>query len=343
MKTLIVGLFLLNFVTVFHELGHLLVAKWNGVKVRRYSLGFGKVLFSRKFGDTEYCLSLLPLGGYVRLAGMGEPDSECSGDSPESLYSSKSISQRMAIVAAGPVANYILAFGIFVGLNFFVGQITSSSRIMEVADNSAAMRAGIQKGDVILEINGKAVNDWEGTVSTIRSVPNGEDMNFLIKRGSERKLIRLGLKSGPAGVMGGETIFKNPYQFRNSVKTGASYMYFLNKESVLGFKKLFTGKVAAKNALNGPVSIISLSGQMLQFGIYAYISWIGMVSFAIGFMNFLPIPVVDGGHIALMILEIIRGKPLNKKVEEKLMEYGTDFLIMLAIAALYFDVLKLIK
>lgn len=343
MKTVIVGLFVLNFVTVIHELGHLLVAKWNGVKVRRYSIGFGKILFSRKFGDTEYCLSLLPLGGYVQVAGHGETPEACCEDLPESLYSSKSIPQRLAIVAAGPIANYVLAFGIFVGLNFFAGEPASSPRVMVVADNSAAMRAGVRKGDMILGVNGKAVSDWEGTVAAIRSVPDGKEINLLIQRGSEQNLIRLGLKSGPIGVMGGEMIFKNPYQLRNSVKTGASYLYYLNKETVRGFKKLFTGKIPAKDALNGPVSIISLSGQMLQFGIYAYISWIGMVSFAIGFMNFLPIPVLDGGFIALMILEIIRGKPLDKKVEEKLMEFGLRLIVILAVAALYFDVGKLIK
>lgn len=344
MVTILAGLFVLTVVVAFHEFAHLLIAKLNGVKVRRYSIGFGPVLFSKVFGGTEYCVSLLPLGGYVKLAGHGESEEECKHNHQSELFSSKSVWQRMAIAAAGPVSNYILALGIFISLYFFAGTPIITSKIMEVVENSPAMQAGIRKGDIILEVNKKLVENWEQVAPAIQSVPNDEDLVFLINRNNQQLEIKLiKLKSGPIGIKGGEQIFKDPYQPINSIKKGASYLYFLNTESVSGFKKMFQGKVRAQDSLAGPIAIVSLSGEMLRMGFYVYILWIGMISFAVGFMNFLPIPVVDGGHIAFMLLEVVRGKPLNPKVEEAIMSVGVLLLISLALFSLYFDISRLVN
>ena len=279
-----------------------------------------------------------------KLLVLVPPLKECQSLEPQEKYMElKPPWQRMAIAAAGPVSNYILALGIFIGLYFFAGTPILTSKVMEVKENSPAMQAGIQKGDIILKVNKKPVENWEEVVLAVRSVPKDEDLNLLVNRNNEQLCIKLKLKSGPIGIMGGEEVFKNPYQPVNSIKNGAHYLYFLNKESVLAFRKMFLGKMRAQDSLAGPVAIVSLSGQMLRMGFYAYILWIGMISFAVGFMNFLPLPVMDGGHVALIAVEVIRGKPLNKKVGEAIMSVGVMLLISLALFSLYFDISRLVS
>ena len=341
METLLAGLFVLTVVIAFHEFAHLVVARLNGVKVRRYSIGFGPVLLKKRIGETDYCISLIPLGGYVQLAGHQESAEACKDDDPKSLFDGKSVGARMAIVAAGPASNYLLAFVIFMSLCFFAGTPVITSRVMEVTPNSPAMKAGIHKGDMILAIDGTPVMTFNGVQSALDAHRGNSAVRFLIARGSQRLTLTAQIPLGPAGIAFGDRVFKDPHHPIRSVRFGEVTLYNLNKMAVVGFRDMFHGKVAARDAFSGPIAIVSLSGQMFRVSTYAYLLWIGMISFAVGFMNFLPIPVVDGGYLALYLLEIVRGKPLARKTQEVILTAGMFLMLALMIFSVYFDIARL--
>lgn len=328
-----------------HECGHFFVAKKNGVKVERFAFGFGPKIFSIKKKETEYSICLIPLGGYVKMAG-DEPQESRSGAAWE--YLSKSIFQRITIVLAGPLLNYILAFFIFVFV-FVIGNPVMTTRVGEVMDNFPAKNTGILKNDKIITADGKAVKDWEELTEIIHKKTAGplsltverneSRLDFVIMPqvkemknifGQKQNIGLIGIKPSGEIIMVKESIFRAFY-------LGGQKLIYL---TFLTYKSLWfmaTGGMSFKDSVTGPVGIFYITTQAAKLGFVYLLQIVAILSASLAIFNLLPIPVLDGGHIFFLIMEKLRGKPLNPRTQERITQIGMAFLIALMVFASYSD------
>ncbi|MGY3452273.1 RIP metalloprotease RseP [Bradyrhizobium sp. USDA 4353] len=362
--TIIPFLFVLTIVVFFHELGHFLVARWCGVKVLTFSLGFGPELIG--FNDrhnTRWKISAIPLGGYVKFFG---DESEASTPSTEALakmtaeeradsFHHKTVGQRAAIVAAGPIANFILAVIIFAGMALYFGKPNTTPRVDAVQPDSVAAAAGFKTGDVIAAIDGRSIETF-GDMQRIVSVNAGTELTFLIKRdGSE-----ITLKATPAlqerkdtfgnthriGVLGIQYNAKPdesraiPVGFLESIKFGFEQVWFIITTTFKFIGSLFAGSGNAGD-LGGPIRIAQLSGQAASLGFQVLVNWCAMISVSIGLLNLFPVPLLDGGHLLFYGFEAVRGRPLSERAQEMGFRIGLGLVLMLMVFATYNDILHL--
>jgi regulator of sigma E protease len=362
--TLIPFLFVLTVVVFFHELGHFLVARWNGVKVLVFSIGFGPELFG--FNDrhgTRWKLSAIPLGGYVKFFGddnaASVPDqaalARMSAEERRHSFIDQPVGPRAAIVVAGPVANFLLAIAIFAGLFMLYGKPSTSPRVDQVQPESAAAAAGFQPGDLVLTINGRLVesfNDMQRIVSTSA----GETLVFEVDRGGSR----VTLKAVPAlkeikdrfgnvnriGVLGitrspapDDTHFQ-PVGPVKSLVLGVQETWFVIERTLSYIGGVVSGREAA-DQLGGPIRIAQVSGQVATAGLLPLMHLTAVLSVSIGLLNLFPIPLLDGGHLLFYAIEAARGKPLSERAQEVGFRIGFAIVVMLMIFATYNDILHL--
>jgi regulator of sigma E protease len=357
-------LFVLTIVVFFHELGHFLVARWAGVKVLTFSLGFGPELvgFNDRHG-TRWKVSAIPLGGYVKFFG---DESEASTPSSELLanmteeeragsFHHKKVGPRAAIVAAGPIANFILAIVIFTALFTFYGKPNTSARVDQVEANSAAAAAGFQVGDVVTAINGDTIETFSDMQRMV-SVRAGEPLTFTIKRGDATlqlhgtpELREIKDRFGNAhrqGVLGitratspGDVTTErvNP---ATALWLGVKETWFVIDRTAAYVGGLFTGREAA-DQVGGPLRIAQLSGQVATFGIAALVQFAAALSISIGLLNLFPVPLLDGGHLLFYAVEAVRGRPLSDRAQEMGFRIGLGLVLMLMVFATYNDILHL--
>jgi regulator of sigma E protease len=357
-------LFVLTIVVFFHELGHFLVARWAGVKVLTFSLGFGLELagFNDRHG-TRWKVSAIPLGGYVKFLG---DDTEASTPSAEALaglsdeerkgsFHHKKVGPRAAIVAAGPIANFILAILIFTCLFTFFGKPSTSARVDQVEAGSAAATAGFQVGDIVTSIDGSKVDSFTDMQRIVSTHP-GETMKFTVKRGdgviqlegtpqlrtvkdpfgNEQRLGVLGItrKTAP-----GDTLTERV--------DPATALWLGIKETWFGIERtfsyiggIFVGREAA-DQIGGPLRIAEISGQVATLGLTALISLSAWLSISIGLLNLFPVPLLDGGHLLFYAVEAVRGRPLSERAQEVGFRIGLALVLMLMVFATYNDILHL--
>ncbi len=359
-------LFVLTIVVFFHELGHFLVARWAGVKVLTFSLGFGPELagFNDRHG-TRWKISAIPLGGYVKFFG---DDTEASTPSTETLatmtaeerkgsFHHKKVGPRAAIVAAGPIANFILAIVIFGCLFTFFGKPSTSARVDQVQAGSAAATAGFQPGDVVTAINGDAIDSFTD-MQRIVSTNAGTKLVFSIKRGNAPVTLeatpelreikdsfgnahRVGILGITRAATPGEanTERVNP---ATAFWLGAKETWFVAKSTLLYIGDVFTRKASA-DQVGGPIRIAQISGQVATFGLSALIHLAAVLSVSIGLLNLFPVPMLDGGHLLFYAVEAIRGRPLSEKSQEMGFRVGLALVLMLMVFATYNDILHLAK
>jgi regulator of sigma E protease len=357
-------LFVLTIVVFFHELGHFLVARWVGVKVLTFSLGFGPELvgFNDRHG-TRWRISAVPLGGYVRFFG---DDSEASTPSAEALatmtdeeraasFHHQRVVPRAAIVAAGPIANFILAIVIFAGLFTFFGKPNMSARVDKVEVGSAAAAAGFQVGDVVTAIDGQSIENFSD-MQRIVSVRAGEQLSFAVKRGDsilqlqgtpELKKVkdpfgnehRLGVLGISRQSMPGDVATErvNP---ATALWLGVKETWFVIDQTLSYIGGVFTGREAA-DQVGGPLRIAQISGQVATIGIAALIHLAAVLSISIGLLNLFPVPLLDGGHLLFYAVEAIRGRPLSDRAQEMGFRIGLGLVLMLMVFATYNDILHL--
>jgi regulator of sigma E protease len=357
-------LFVLTIVVFFHELGHFLVARWAGVKVLTFSLGFGPELagFNDRHG-TRWKVSAIPLGGYVKFFG---DESEASTPSSELLanmteeeragsFHHKKVGPRAAIVAAGPIANFILAIVIFTALFTFYGKPNTSARVDQVEANSAAAAAGFQVGDVVTAIDGDAIESFSD-MQRVVSVRAGEPLTFTIKRGDATlqlhgtpELREIKDRFGNAhrqGVLGitratspGDVTTErvNP---ATALWLGVKETWFVIDRTAAYVGGLFTGREAA-DQVGGPLRIAQLSGQVATIGIAALVQFAAALSISIGLLNLFPVPLLDGGHLLFYAVEAVRGRPLSDRAQEMGFRIGLGLVLMLMVFATYNDILHL--
>jgi regulator of sigma E protease len=357
-------LFVLTIVVFFHELGHFLVARWNGVKVLTFSLGFGPELvgFNDRRG-TRWKISAIPLGGYVKFFGDESEASTPSSAALETMtaeerqgsFHHKRVGQRAAIVAAGPIANFILAIVIFTCLFTFFGKPSTTAKVDTVQAGSAAERAGFQSGDVIKAIDGSVIDSFSD-MQRIVGIKAGEQLSFTVKRGDgtvelkgtpELKEVkdsfgnvhRLGVLGITRATAVGEATTErvNP---ATAFVLGVKETWFVVDRTIAYIGGVFTGREAA-DQIGGPMRIAQISGQVATIGLTALIHLAAVLSISIGLLNLFPVPLLDGGHLLFYAVEAIRGRPLSDRAQEMGFRIGLGLVLMLMVFATYNDILHL--
>lgn len=339
----------LGFLVLVHELGHFLAAKTSGVGVAEFSLGFGKKLFGFKKGETEYKVSAIPLGGYVKLMGLEE---KC--DDPEKSYMKKPKLIRLKILAAGVVFNFVFALVALTLVNIH-GVKQLKLKVNPAKDMPAAEVLVV--GDEIKKINGIEVTTWEGIISELKRYQDGKPITLVIMRNGHEKEVSINpVKVETEDEFGGKVekwvlgiaptgeVFFAPGMppakaFLESVKfCGNAYVM-----TYVFIGKLFVKKADAKKGLGGPVLIISLLTASAKDSFFSFFFFLAVLSLMLGIMNSMPIPILDGGHIMFLGIEVIRGKPLKNETMNFIQSIFFWLLILLMIFTVYLDIGRFMK
>ncbi|HEX2448858.1 MAG TPA: RIP metalloprotease RseP [Methyloceanibacter sp.] len=356
-------LFVLTVVVFFHELGHFLVARWCGVAVKTFSIGFGPEIFG--FNDrqgTRWKLSWIPLGGYVKFiddenaASAGQKSLEqLSPEERKHSFQAKSLGQRAAIVAAGPIANFILAIVIFTAIFSVFGERITAAKVDIVSPASAAERAGFLPGDKVISIDGQVIESFSEMQRIVGMSPD-QPLHFVVARDGkmiditatpERKeitdnfgnVIRLGLLGIQRSATPDDWTLKR-HDPATAFVMALKESYFVVSRSLGYLYDVVTGREAA-DQLGGPIRIAQVSGQVATAGFVALLNLAAIISVSIGLLNLFPIPMLDGGHLLFYSIEAIRGRPLSESTQEIGFRIGLAFVLMLMIFATWNDLIHL--
>jgi len=357
-------LFVLTIVVFFHELGHFLVARWCGVRVLVFSVGFGPELFG--FNDrhgTRWKLSAIPLGGYVKFFGdenaASLPDPATTAAMTESekreSFHHQSVARRAAIVAAGPIANFILAIVIFTAVFMVYGKQSTTARVDAIQPGSAAVVAGFQPGDVVVDIDGRKISNF-ADMQRIVGVNAGQALQVTVERAGNRVV----LNATPAlreikdnfgnthrlGVLG-ISRSNAPDEIRtqrvgpvDALVLGADKTWFVVEQTMSYLGRMIAGRESA-DQLGGPIRIAQVSGQVATLGFGPILDLAGVLSVSIGLLNLFPIPLLDGGHLLFYLIEAVRGRPLSERAQEMGFRIGLAFVLMLMVFATFNDIIHL--
>lgn len=339
----------LGILVFIHELGHFLAAKLCGVRVISFSLGFGPVLFKKDFWDTEFRISLIPFGGYVQMFGE-DPSIELvsDGEKKRSFNSQKSW-KKIIIVSMGVIFNFVFAIIIFSGLNMISEKQIVYPVVGGFTENSPAQKAGIQIGDKIIRINGQKISDWRDIVMELHGAKDG--VMVQVERYSKVFDLYVYTESVKIKVLSGEELdskgigiyFKHGLVhlgFFDSLKSGVKEVYGIGRSNAVGIKKMIVGTISAKENIGGPIAIAKMASESAKSGWEDFFWFLGFVSVCLGFINLVPIPVLDGGHIAAYGIEWITGRSINKTVWMVLNKIGYYLLIALMIFVVINDCIK---
>ena len=354
-------LFVLTIVVFVHELGHFLVGRWCGVDVKTFSIGFGRELFG--FNDrhgTRWRFALIPLGGYVKFSGDADassaPDDDAVGrmSAPERARSfpAQSLGERAAIVAAGPVANFLLAILIFAGSAFFFGKQVLIPRVDAVVAGSAAERAGLKAGDIVIAIDGQKVasfSDMQRIVSTrpeerleVSIERDGGTVTLPVTPALTEMKTQLGTQRiGVIGVRASprpEDWKVQRFGLLESTKAGFVETWFVVTRTYDYIAKLVTGREST-DQLSGPIRIAQVSGIVASNGgLLGLINLAAILSVSIGLMNLVPVPMLDGGHLLFYLYEAVRGRPLSPRAQEIGFRVGLALVLMLMLFVTWNDI-----
>ncbi len=363
--TLVPFLFVLTVIVFFHELGHFLVARWNKVKVDAFSIGFGPELFG--FTDkrgTRWKVSAVPLGGYVKFFGdenvASKPDASklegMSENEREGAFEHKAVWRRALVVAAGPIANFLLAIVIYTALFWTYDDVQVSPIVGAVVEGSAAEEAGFQVGDKIVELDGNKVKTFRD-ISDATSINSGADMVFTVERNGEEvslvatpriteqtdpfgnsyKVAMVGLRSG-TGEKFITLIDLGPME---AFQKAVYQTWFTTVRTVHFIGELIMGRQDASE-LRGPIGIGHVTSQVATLGFGQLLSLAAIISISIGLMNLFPIPMLDGGHLLFYAIEAVRGKALSPRAMDIAFKMGLTCVLALMIFATSNDIFRLL-
>ncbi len=317
-------------VILVHEFGHFSMAKLVGIKVNEFSIGMGPKIVQSNKNETTYTLRLLPIGGYVKMEGEDEASDDPRG------FNKVSVGSRILVVIAGAVMNYILAVIIFSIIAFASGVPTTT--IEKPILGRPAYESGILKDDKILEINGKSTRSWDSLVNAINKADTNQEMEVLLERGSETLTIFINpvIEEGRT-IIGIEPKYEK--SFTKSIYSGFSDTITFTKLMFEFFGMLFQGKVGLES-LSGPVGVIHEVGQAARMGILNLLFLLGFININLGFFNLLPIPALDGSRVVFLVIELLRGKPVDPEKEGFVHFVGFVLLISLMLLVTYRDIIK---
>jgi regulator of sigma E protease len=350
MITLIAFIIVLGVLIFFHELGHFLVARLCGVGVEKFSLGFGPRLFGKTVDRTDYRISAIPLGGYVKMVGE-EPGAEIDpADIPVS-FTHQHVFKRILIVAAGPFFNFILAVLIFFGIFISSGIFILKPSVGEVKDGSPAYQAGIQNGDLIVSIDGTPIEVWEDMADII-SQSGGRELAISVKRGEDflvkyirpetaqtQNIFGEDVERYVIGVTSSGDVFSKSLNPIEALVESLIQTYKIGELTIVSIVKIIQGTVPSET-IGGPIMIAELAGQQAKEGMTNLTFLIALLSINLGILNFLPIPVLDGGHLLFFFIEAMIGRPVNTRTREIAQQAGLFVLILLMIFVFYNDITR---
>lgn len=365
-SNVIIFLLVLTVVVFIHELGHFLVARWCGVVVKAFSIGFGPEIFG--FYDrhgTRWRFAWIPLGGYVKF--MDDVDA-ASRPSPEALqhmtaeernssFHTKPVWQRAAVVAAGPIANFLLAIAIYAGLNYVVGLRVMPAYVDTVVENSAAAKAGFMPGDKIVGINGNPIEGFDDLQRVV--APNaGNELTFSVERNSEVVTLKAtpdwreerdpfgrAFKRGIIGIQ--RSSAPDKWKSRTvgpveSVVLGVKQTWSTIADNVAGLMEMIKGRQSTEQ-MGGPILMAQVTAKVADAGLEPLLRLIAMFSANIGFLNLLPIPILDGGHLLFYGVEAVRRKPLSDRFQQVGFQIGLALIIALMIFVNFNDLAVVLR
>ena len=353
-------LFVLTVIVFFHELGHFVVARWCGVRVKVFSVGFGPELlgFTDRKG-TRWKLAIIPLGGYVKFLGDENAASVADRAEVEAMnpaeraqsFAGKSVWARAAIVAAGPIANFLLAIAIFTGIFSIYGRETLSPIVDSIEVGSAAEQAGFLAGDLVVSIDGQAIQTFSD-MQRIVSVRAGEPLSVMVRRdgaeviltatpelkempdglGNQQRLGVLGIKRDPSA----SDVVTERYSLPEATVLAVQETGFVVERTLPYLFGVVTGREST-DQLGGPIRVAQISAKVATFGFLALVNLAALLSISVGLINLFPIPILDGGHLLFNLLEAVRGKPLSDRVQEIGFRVGFAAILALMIFTVFQD------
>ena len=344
-----IGAFLvvLGILVFVHELGHYLAARWQGIHVEAFSIGFGRpiVTWTDRRG-TIWKLSWLPLGGYVKLHGQERPQDVApevrAGWIKGRTFHEKSVLARAIVVAAGPLANFLLAIVLFTAVFATVGRPITTATVGEVVAGSAAEHAGLKTGDTVLSIDGKPVQTFLDIQAVVSTHP-GVALSMQVRRGGATMPVsvtpetvdRDGTKTGLLGISSNAVRYE-PVGPAGALIDGAAQTWTVVSQTVGGIAQMIGGERGTGD-IGGPLRIAQLSGKVAQLGLASLIDFIAVLSVNLGLINLFPIPILDGGHLLFYAAEAVRGRPIPPRAQEYGFRAGLAVLLTLFVFATWND------
>ncbi|HPI94083.1 MAG TPA: RIP metalloprotease RseP [Deltaproteobacteria bacterium] len=356
MITILAFIIVLGVLIFFHELGHFIVAKASGVGVLKFSLGFGPALLRKRIGETQYQVAAFPLGGYVKMLGEDPDDKDqLTHIDPKRSFSHKPLPIKAAIVFAGPFFNFILAVVVYTVIAW-VGVPYLLPVVGEVQKASPADKAGMLAGDMIRTIGKKPVQGWDDVAAVLQETGAAKGVEIEVLREGKvfvlhvtptmnkaKNLFGEEISRPMIGIAVGDVTAVKRYGPISGIGYGFSQCYHIVELTGVAFAKMIKGSISVKESLGGPILIAQVSGQTFKAGLLPFVSLIAFISINLAIINLLPIPVLDGGHILLFLIEGVTGKPVEGKPREIAQQIGLFILIMLMLFAFYNDIVRIFK
>ncbi|MBQ8090165.1 MAG: RIP metalloprotease RseP [Pyramidobacter sp.] len=335
-------LFIILVCVMVHEFGHYITALWFGVKVHEFSFGMGPLLWQRQGRKNKWSVRAIPVGGFVRLGGMGE-ENEGETVLPGEGFQEKAPWKKLIILAAGAFNNILLVVVMATVMLMSRGVLDlSTSAVGELIPGFPAEAAGLRSGDVIESVDGLAVSDWRSMTQAIRSrAKQAEELHLQVRRGSEKLSLTMGTKSQKPGeppLIGIRPAVKKLSFFR-AVAGSLNYTFQMSMAMLRGLKDMIVHPSAAD--VSGPVGIAAMAGEAAREGFFSLLSFLAIISLNLGIINLLPFPALDGGHIVFAIGEMITGRNVSAELEGKIHFIGFMFLAALIVLITWQDILRL--
>jgi len=337
--TIIATVLVFGLLVFVHEFGHFIVAKLVGMRVDEFAIGFGPKLFGFKRGETQYSLRIVPLGGFNKIAGM-DPDEE----QDQKSFSAKPIWARMAVIISGSAMNFLLPILLLTIVFFSSGVDTPSTApiLGSIFPDKPAAQAGLLPGDRVVSVDGGKVNDWKEFVSIIQESP-GKQLAISFSRNEKllQTTIRPEFDSKANRALIGVMPLIDHYSpgFVASVGLAINRTITITGSMIVGIAQMITGKIAADVA--GPIGVAQMTGEVAQMGLVPLFQFAAFLSINLGLINLLPVPMLDGGHVAALAVEGLRGKPLSRQKMQFIQMVGFTLLILLMVLATFKDIVRL--
>lgn len=355
MNTVFSFILVLGLLIFVHELGHFVFAKLFGVRVLKFSLGFGPRLCGRVVGETEYVISAFPLGGYVKMFGENPDEQDVDAADRAVSFAHKSVGQRFGIVFAGPAFNFLFTLVMFFFLFLVTGipESVDTTRIGRVNEGSPAAVAGLKDNDIILEIAGKPTVSWLDVLEGVKS-SGGKQLNFVVERDGREVSLEVAPRIDTVKNIYGEEVEERymigimRYEQLHYVSTGpigamksaALQTWGFVVLTATGFVKIVQQVIPASE-LGGPILIAQIAGEQMRAGWVNLLYFMGLLSVNLGVLNLLPVPVLDGGHLMFLTIEAVRRKPLEERAQIIAQQVGIALLGTLMVFVFYNDILRL--